>query len=321
LEQGIIDRFVSALGKGGDAKRGQAVFEAQCMACHQVGDRGHVVGPALSSAMSRPDEALLMEILEPSRTITAGFTNYIATLTDGEILTGLLTTESATSITLGQAEGKVQTVLRKDIETMRASRLSLMPGNFYELIGPGDGADLLAFLREAFGQGVPASVVLFDEEPAFADLLTQGGGMATIETGDRYSGQMSLAVTPPQRYSDRILGWAYRIVEEPGEDEYRYLRMAWKSRSGDGVMVELAANGGWPSSGSPVRRYYCGKNTTKWEATCVSEEVAAEWTVMTVDLWKDCGAFTLTGIAPTAMGGTALFDRIELFRSVEELGR
>ena len=33
---------------------------------------------------------------------------------------------------------------------------------------------------------------------------------------------------------------------------------------------------------------------------------------MTCDLWQDFGTFTLTGIAPTAIGGDALFDRIEL---------
>ena len=38
--------------------------------------------------------------------------------------------------------------------------------------------------------------------------------------------------------------------------------------------------------------------------------------MVTLDLWKDNGAFTLTGIAPTAIGGVALFDRIELLRDV-----
>ena len=40
---------------------------------------------------------------------------------------------------------------------------------------------------------------------------------------------------------------------------------------------------------------------------------------MTRDLWKDFGNFTLTGIAPTAMGGEALFDRIELLRSLDRV--
>ena len=51
----------------------------------------------------------------------------------------------------------------------------------------------------------------------------------------------------------------------------------------------------------------------------MSPEVPKDWTVVTVDLWKDCGPFTLTGIAPTAMGGKAKFDRIELLRSLDDV--
>jgi len=40
--------------------------------------------------------------------------------------------------------------------------------------------------------------------------------------------------------------------------------------------------------------------------------------VITQDLWKDFGNLTLTGIAPTALGGAAWFDRIELLRSPED---
>ena len=54
-----------------------------------------------------------------------------------------------------------------------------------------------------------------------------------------------------------------------------------------------------------------------WKATELSPDAPAEWTVVTVDLWKDFGDFNLTGIAPTAMGGRALFDRIELLRTLD----
>jgi hypothetical protein len=37
--------------------------------------------------------------------------------------------------------------------------------------------------------------------------------------------------------------------------------------------------------------------------------------VVVRDLWADFSDATLTGIAPTAMGGAALFDRIELLQS------
>jgi hypothetical protein len=41
--------------------------------------------------------------------------------------------------------------------------------------------------------------------------------------------------------------------------------------------------------------------------------------VVTRDVWKDFGRLTLTGIAPTAMGRPALFDRIELLRSLDDV--
>ena len=57
------------------------------------------------------------------------------------------------------------------------------------------------------------------------------------------------------------------------------------------------------------------QNTSDWQATRVSEKRPTEWTVVTRDLWKDFGNLTLTGIAPTALGGPAWFDQIELLRT------
>ena len=80
-------------------------------------------------------------------------------------------------------------------------------------------------------------------------------------------------------------------------------------------MLELAADGRWPLAERSLRRYHAGRNTTGWQSVEISPSAPAEWTVVTRDLWNDCGDFTLTGIAPTAMGGDALFDRIELLQS------
>ena len=79
-------------------------------------------------------------------------------------------------------------------------------------------------------------------------------------------------------------------------------------------MLEFAADGTWPPAEKPLRRYHAGKNTSGWQSVEVALHPPREWTVVTRDLWKDFGNFTLTGLAPTAMGGPALFDRIELFQ-------
>jgi hypothetical protein len=134
-------------------------------------------------------------------------------------------------------------------------------------------------------------------------------------TADKHTGQVSLRVTPPQRSSPRIPGWGFRIREQPGPGEYRYLRFAWKSADAHGVMLELAADGQWPPAEKPLRRYHAGRNSTGWQSVEVSPSAPREWTVVTRDLWKDFGDFTLTGIAPTAMGSDVLFDRIELLKT------
>jgi putative heme-binding domain-containing protein len=276
------------------------------------------VGPDLTSANNRPDDAWLDDILRPGDRITVGFHAYAVVTRSGEVFTGVLAAETATSITLRREKGAEETILRNDIQEMTASSQSLMPDNMEAVISPPDLANVLAYLREAFGPAPPSKVVLFDDEPSFVDSLTEGGGGASLAADDPFSGKASLAVTPPQRYSGQIPGWRYRIAESPGPGEFRYLRWAWKCRGGDGAMIELASRGAWPAPESPERRYYSGKNTTAWKAREVSADPPAEWTVVVVDLWKDCGELILTGIAPTAMGGEARLDRIELSRTVEE---
>jgi hypothetical protein len=83
-------------------------------------------------------------------------------------------------------------------------------------------------------------------------------------------------------------------------------------------MIELADNGGWPPADRSLRRYHAGKNSSSWKSVEISDEVPRQWTVVTRDLWKDFGDFTLTGFAPTAMGAAALFDRMELLQSLDQ---
>ena len=53
----------------------------------------------------------------------------------------------------------------------------------------------------------------------------------------------------------------------------------------------------------------------------LAEAVPKQWTVVTIDLFGDAGPMTLTGIAPTAIDGPALFDSIELLRSLQQPGQ
>ncbi|MFN0199565.1 MAG: PVC-type heme-binding CxxCH protein [Planctomycetaceae bacterium] len=335
----IFKRYASALTLPRDPARGEAVFTKTCTKCHKIGEKGFEIGPNLMAVRTRPDETLLVDVLDPSSTLSHGYTVYTVLTTDGRVHTGLLGGETATSITLrtaiegtpkkGQSPVVEDTILRQDIDEMRALSKSLMPDGMEKEITPQNLADLIGYLRHSLGPVIAPGVVLFDDEPEFLDRLNEGGAKARLTGDDKHSGNAALELTDGQRHSRLIAGWEYPIVEnaslvdagetlKPSPRGFRYMRFAWKSTGAKGVMFELAASGSWPAADKPLRRYYSGENSSKWSATEISPDVPTEWTVVTVDLWKDFGEFTLTGIAPTAMGGSALFDKIELLQSLDD---
>jgi len=316
-----LRRFATALASERDRAHGERVFRDNCATCHQAHGIGFAVGPDLGAEFQRAEEAILKDVLAPNDAISAGFPTYVVETVAGQTFNGILASESATSVTLRMPAGLEQVILRKDIARFDSLPVSLMPEALATTLEPRDAADVIAWIRDVSGEKkalTPDRVVLFDEEADFVLKLREGDGQATFETNGAFSGIGFLAVTPPQRFSARIPGWSYPISEKPAPGEFRYLRLAWKTRDSQGVMIELAASGRWPEADSPRGRYFAGKNTTKWQAREISTDVPNEWRAVTLDLWKDCGAFTLTGMAPTAMGGTVFFDRIELLRDVRD---
>jgi putative membrane-bound dehydrogenase-like protein len=316
----VLAKYQAALALPRDSKRGREVFEKQCSKCHQLNGRGTAVGPDLAAVQDRPDDSILVDVLDPSSSIVPGYRAYTVTTRGGRLYSGVLAAETATSVTLRREQGAEDTILRKDIDEMAASAKSLMPEGLEKEVSVQDLADLIGYLREALRPGARA-LPLFDGDPAFPRALGEGAGKAVVTPDEPFAGRPSLRVSPPQRFAAHIPGWDYKIVERPaGPGEYRYLRFAWKSPGGTGVMLELADNGAWPGAGEARGRYYSGANSTGWKAVRVAKAVPRDWVVVTRDLWKECGPLRLTGLAPTAMGGDAFFARIELLPSLEPEG-
>ena len=164
------------------------------------------------------------------------------------------------------------------------------------------------------------AAVLFEDQPEFLAALSGGNGKGRLIAEGAFAGSTALGMTPLQRDGIRIHGWNFVIREQPRSGEFRFLRLAWKKRGAGSVMIELAADGHWPDAKVAEGRYVAGPNTTGWAAISVSDEAPSEWTVETLDLWKDIGNFTLTGIAPTCDRGVeAFFDSIILGPTVASL--
>ena len=143
----VFEEHKSVLALPANPGNGRAVFRKTCASCHRLDREGFAVGPDLFGVRNQPKEAILMHILIPEFEITPGFYAYVVETKDGRVLTGLLSSETDTSVTLRQTLGKEETVLRTDIERLVASKLSLMPQELEKTHSQQDLADLLAYLK------------------------------------------------------------------------------------------------------------------------------------------------------------------------------
>jgi putative heme-binding domain-containing protein len=147
-------KFVAALAGPRDLKHGHEVFLQACATCHRIGKEGSEVGPDLIGQLGMGEESLLKDILMPNERIRPGFETTLVQTHDGDAMIGLLKSDDATSLTLIQASGVEQVLLRKDVLGVRRLAASLMP-SFAEGLKPADVADLLAWLRSSLGTGHP----------------------------------------------------------------------------------------------------------------------------------------------------------------------
>jgi putative membrane-bound dehydrogenase-like protein len=138
----------------GDPARGAAIFESQCAACHQFRATGHPLGPDLAAFSDKSARDFLVAILDPNAVVEPRFVTYEISTRDGRSLAGIVSNETATSLTLLQAGGLRQEFLRTEILEIRASPLSLMPEGLEESIPPDAMAHLISFLSET---ALPAS--------------------------------------------------------------------------------------------------------------------------------------------------------------------
>lgn len=145
----------------GDEKKGREVFQNVCAICHHFRGVGHELGPDLAAFRNKGVPEFLEAILNPNGIIEPRFLTYVVELKDGRTLSGLVSNETSTSLTLRQPAGLQETIARADIKHMAASPVSLMPEGLEHAISPSAMADLIAFLKggvpRPFGKATPES--------------------------------------------------------------------------------------------------------------------------------------------------------------------
>src|SRR5262249_43492133 len=86
-------------------------------------------------------------ILTPSAEVSPGYRSTIVVTKSGRVFTGIVKSESATAITLVDAERKQIKVPLRDVESQEMSAVSLMPAGLAVGVTPAEFSDLIAYLE------------------------------------------------------------------------------------------------------------------------------------------------------------------------------
>jgi len=137
--------------KGGDVRRGQAVFnstKAACASCHAMGYLGGKVGPDLTSiGQARTERDLLEAIIYPSASFVRSYEPVIVVLKTGDEQSGVLRGDTPDEVVLATGPETEVRIARSDITEIRPGLVSVMPQGLDEQLSKAELADLVAFLK------------------------------------------------------------------------------------------------------------------------------------------------------------------------------
>jgi len=153
----VLKTLLPMCEESGDAVVGKAMYVKHCSRCHMHGTEGKTIGPNLTGMAVHPKHELLTHIIDPSRSVEGNFRIYTVVKTDGLVITGMMSGESRTAITLIDAEAKEHNIAREDIEELVRSRKSVMPEGFEKQMTAEELSSLLQFLTDK-GRFMPVSL-------------------------------------------------------------------------------------------------------------------------------------------------------------------
>lgn len=144
----IWNHYKEALTFTGNSLKGAIVFKKSCGICHQKsGENGVAFGPDLASVQNRSNSALLLDIIQPNRSIADGYELWLMELKNGTVLSGVIANEGPSSLTIRNTTGQEQTINRTEIKSLKAFETSAMPENLQTQMSTKDLADLLAYIK------------------------------------------------------------------------------------------------------------------------------------------------------------------------------
>jgi putative membrane-bound dehydrogenase-like protein len=148
-QQARLEELLATL-KGGDVRRGQAVFNsprAACSSCHAIGYLGGNIGPDLTRiGKIRTERDLLESIVFPSASFVRSYEPVLVATRAGKLFNGVIRKDAADEIVLATGANQEVRIPRDDIEDIQPSKVSIMPAGLDQQLTLRELADLVAFL-------------------------------------------------------------------------------------------------------------------------------------------------------------------------------
>ena len=135
--------------KSGNEDIGKTLFvnKATCAKCHKVKGEGKDVGPDLSEIGSKLSKsAMYVAILDPSAGISHNYETYSIVTVSGNILTGVLVSQSDDEVIIKTAEAVTTSVAQDDIDELIKTGASLMPSDLQKFLSEDDLVNLVEYL-------------------------------------------------------------------------------------------------------------------------------------------------------------------------------
>ena len=147
LRKRILEVTAQLASGTGNPYKGKLLYKEHCGKCHVLFDEGGSIGPNLTQYKRDDLSTMLVNIVNPSLQIREGYEAFVVLTVDGLTLNGFIADQDNRILVLRTADGQSIVIPRDDIDSMKASPLSIMPEGLLNTLSEQQVRDLFAYLR------------------------------------------------------------------------------------------------------------------------------------------------------------------------------
>lgn len=251
-QKAAIEKYKTILTKNflakADTSNGRTLFNKHCAACHQLFGAGEKVGPDLTGSNRADLNYILENLVAPNAVVGKDYQMTLLQLDDGRVLSGLITKETDSAITLKTINDLV-VVAKNEIEQRKLSELSLMPNGLLDPMPPEEIRDLVGYLAS------PSQVPLRGPKPNFdpkgnVPNAIEGEAMKVLEKTRGTTQRQDMRAFPKDQWSGNDhLWWTGAqpndrlVLEFDVADEATYSLSTALTKARDYAIIQLAIDG------------------------------------------------------------------------------